>query len=321
MNYRKIKLIAVLVLLSPSGWAETKPTVTRKPVSKATAARSSSYVVRPSSQTVKRREAVLAMGQGADVSKAGQQLMAALSDKDAMSRALAARELGTLKYGPALESLSGLLKTDTSAEVREAAALSLKQLGNRKALPALAAAVSDPVPAVRVTALTSMGYFRDPSVRAQVEAACQDSSTDVKRTAVFVLGRLEDPQSVPVAEAMLKDTDASVRAVAAQTLGDLRAASAKPALTALLQDANKSVQISAARSLLKLGDSAGFEKAKAYALDEDLTVRLLAIDALGWSRDRQAGTMLADLLNQVPPNSRVAVQEAINRQEQLRKQK
>ncbi len=297
-------------------WAETRTTATPKPAPQT--APKASYIVRPSTQTIKRREAVVGMWD--DASK-GPQLLEALSDKDVVTRAAAARGLGTIKFSGAREKLISVLGADSSAEVREAAALSLQQLNDPSVTPALTKAIADPVTSVRTTALMGIGHYRDRSARIQVEAAAKDSSPDIRRTALYTLSRLGDVQSAPVVEEMLKDPDYSVKAMAAQTLGDIRATGSKAALTGLLQDASKPVQISAARSLLKLGDSAGFEKAKAYALDDDMTVRLLAIDALGWSKDPEAGKVLADILDKVPANNRHAVQESQTRHERLRKQK
>jgi HEAT repeat protein len=286
-------------------WAEAKP--------------KDNYSVRPSSQTIKRREAALALGQAKDAAQAGPQLLEALSDKDPMTRSLAVQSLGSLKYAAAKSKLAELLTTDPSTEVREAAAVSLRQLGDPQVVGALGKAVNDPAPNVRVTALMGLSYYRDAKVRPVVEAATKDKSVEVRRTAIYVLGRLGDPAAVPVVRTLLKDADSTVRAGAAQSLGELHAMDAKADLSPLLKDPEKTVQASTARALLMLGDSAGFETAKALSNDENLTVRLLAIDALGWSKDPAAEVQLQSLLAEAPANSRTAVREALTRTQQLRK--
>jgi HEAT repeat protein len=297
---------------------KTAPKVAPKSVVKSAPL---SYAVRPSSQTVKRREAVLALSYEKDVSQVGPKLVEALADKDPMSRTLAVQGIGNLKYGAAREKVSHVLATDPSVEAREAAAVTLRQLGDVQAVGALAKAVSDTSPNVRTTALAGLAYYRDRSALPQVEAACKDEVAGVRRTALYAIGRMEATSSEPVVQALLKDSDAAVRALAAQTLGEIRATSSTGALKDLLSASEKSVQVSAARSLLKLGDSSGLETAKALSRDEDITVRLLAIDALGWSKDKAAGKELETLLTKVPDNSRIAVQEALTRHQQLRKQK
>lgn len=321
MNHQKLVLIALLALTSGLMGADspTLPPVRKKPAvrPRTTAA----YVVRPSSTTVKRREAVLSMSQNPDSEVAGNRLIAALDDQDSVSRALAVRELGRLKHRAALGRLTTILKTDAVTDVREAAAASLKQLDNPKAVPALSGALSDSSPAVRVTALMGLAHFRELGSRRAIEAACQDASADVRRTALFALGRLESPASTSAVEPLLKDPEASVRAVASQTLAELHVSTVTASLSGMLQDPSRAVQVSAARSLLKLGDASGFETAKVAVRDEDFAVRLLAIDALGWSRQPEAGTILSELAQNPPVNSLVAVKEALARHERLRKQK
>ncbi len=277
------------------------------------------FVVRPSSQTVKRRESALALGQAKDASQAGPGLLQALNDKDSMTRSLAVQGLGNLKYASARPRLAEILATDPSEDVREAAAVSLRQIGDPKAVDDLAKAINDKSVNVRVTVLTGIGYYRDAKARPQVEAACKDKSVEVRRTAVYVLARLEDPKAVAVVQELAKDPDASVRAAAAQTLAALHATDSKSILAGLLKDPDHAVQASAARSLLMLRDASGLETANSLVLDPNIAVRLLAIDALGWSPDPTAGTRLTSLLTEAPADSRIAVQEALARHQQLRK--
>lgn len=276
------------------------------------------YLVRPSSKTVQRREAVMALGQSKDAS-AGIKLVEALKDKDPMTRSLAAEGLGSLRYAAALPNLAKVLAGDPFPQVRQAAATSLQQIGGSSAVNALGQAMGDADPHVRLVALNGLGRSRDPSTRPLIETACQDKAVEIRRTAVFFLGRLEDPAAVPTVESLLKDPDAAVRAGAAQALGELHAAGSKAVLTPLLTDPDHAIRASAARSLLMLGDNSGFEVAKALDHDPDLGTRLIAIDALGWSKDPDAETELQALLTQTPAVSRPATQAALMRARQLRK--
>jgi len=277
-----------------------------------------SYLVHPSSQTVHRREAVLALGQTEDP-QAGSKLLEALSDKDPMTRSLAAQRLGALKIASSRSALARVLATDSQEQVRQAAAFSLRQIEDPGATDALGKALKDSSPNVRILALTGLGHYKDASKGRLVEAMCQDKSVEVRRTAVFVLGRLEDRASVPTLEQLLKtDPDGAVRAGAAQALGDLRATESKEALRSLLKDPAKVVQASAARSLMMLGDGSAFEAARALDNDPDQTVRIVAIDALGWSKDPAAEAELQALLTQASQNSRPAIEGALMRTKQLR---
>jgi HEAT repeat protein len=306
MRNRIFWSFGLLVGLAGALWADPKP----KP--------KESYIVRPSSQTVKRRESALSLGQSKDAS-AGPALLQALEDRDSMTRALAVRSLGKLKYVPARSKLSALLATDPSDQVREASALALRQIGDPKAVTALLKALSDTSTNVRVTALAGLAQYKDTKARPGIEAACHDKAVQVRRTAVYVLGRLEDPKAIPVVLGLTKDLDASVRAGAAQSLGALHAEDSKDALRDLLKDPDNAVQASAAHSLAMLGDSTGFEKAKELVQDPNLAVRILAIDTLGWSEDPSAESALQTLLTEAPADTRPAVQEALMRNQQLRK--
>jgi len=278
------------------------------------------YGVWPSSATVKRRQAAQAIAQDTDPAQAGAKFLEMAKDKDAMTRALAAESIGNLKFAPARGKLEELLLGDPNEQVREAAAVSLRQIADPAAVEALGKALNDVSPNVRVTALSGIAFYRDTNARPLVEAACKDKAAEVRRTAVYVLGRLDDPQAVPVVKGLLNDVDLGVRAGAAQTLGTLHAVDSKEALTALLKDPEKPVQASAALSLAILGDSSGTEAAKGLVQDPDIAVRLLAIDALGWSKDPSAGRLLESLLTTSPADTRAAVRGALARHQQMRKQ-
>jgi HEAT repeat protein len=252
---------------------------------------------------------------------AGSKLLAALSDKDPMTRALAAQNLGRLKMASSMGALAHVLATDKQEEVRQAAAVSLRQINVPDAVDALGKALKDASPNVRVTALSGLAHYKDARSAPLVEAVCKDSSVEVRRTAVFVLGRLEDRASVPILEQLIRnDVDTSVRAEAAQTLGDFHSTGSMDALKPLLKDPAKIVQVSAAHSLMMMGDNSPFEVVKALDNDPDLSVRLVAIDSLGWSKDPAAETELQDLLTRTSQDSRPAIEAAMARAKQLRNQ-
>src|ERR1700690_638255 len=77
------------------------------------------FAVHPSSQTVKRRQSALALGQSKDAAQAGPALLQALQDKDPMTRSLAVQGLGNLKYGAANAPLAQVLASDSNDEVRQ----------------------------------------------------------------------------------------------------------------------------------------------------------------------------------------------------------
>ncbi|NHJ33289.1 MAG: hypothetical protein FK732_10520 [Asgard group archaeon] len=80
-----------------------------------------------------RANAAMSLGQLNDV-KAVQPLISALSDKDAFVRGMIIYSLGLLKAIEALDPLIMILQTDPDKEARMAAADSLAQIGNEKAM-------------------------------------------------------------------------------------------------------------------------------------------------------------------------------------------
>jgi len=97
MRSRIFRIFGLLMGLTGVLWADAKP--------------KEAYTVRPSSQTVKRRESALSLGQSKDAAQAGPALFQALDDKDAMTRALAVRSLGNLKYAPSRSRLGELFSS------------------------------------------------------------------------------------------------------------------------------------------------------------------------------------------------------------------
>src|SRR5438309_2269255 len=122
----------------------------------------------PPGPVVARRQAAFALGQSKDPSQAGPKLLAALDDKDDMTREIAARSLGNLKYAPASARLGAVLAGDHNDVVRQAAAVSLRLIGDPQAVPALSRALRDPSVIVRVTALAGIAHYKDVKARPAV---------------------------------------------------------------------------------------------------------------------------------------------------------
>ena len=130
------------------------------------------YLVRPSSETVQRRQSVLALAQSRDVQSASK-LLEAISDKDPMTRTLAVQGLGTLKVAAAVAPLSGLLASDPYPEVRQAAASSLRQIGDPGA----------------VVAIDALGWSKDPAAEAELQSLLAQSPADSRPAVEEALAR------------------------------------------------------------------------------------------------------------------------------------
>jgi HEAT repeat protein len=133
--------------------------------------------------------------------------------------------LGAVRQGAApaaVRRIEALLLECDRADVREAAAAALGQLGDPASADALMAGLSDPAENVR--------WF-----------------------AIEGLGKLGATQAVPrIAEMLAEDESRIVRAVAAATLGDLGQPAAIPPLRAALQDPQQRVRENAVAALKAL---------------------------------------------------------------------
>lgn len=148
------------------------------------------------------------------------------AQRSALRRVKLAKALGKLGDPQAVESLSWVVSTDPSFEVRCMAVIALGQIGD----PAGA-------PAVR----------REASARSAQE----------QMWAIQALGRMRDHDSVPLLIDRLHSTDRTVRVFAASALGDIGDRAATVPLIEALGDPH--VRRAAAGALARLGDPRALE--------------------------------------------------------------
>ena len=118
--------------------------------------------------------------------------------------------------------------------VRQYLTLVLGKLGDKRAVPVVVDALSDPVVENRIYALIALAELHDPSSVPAVIRATKDDDKDVRTTAVYALGELRDPRALPVLQAGLDDPTADIRfnsALALSRFGDPKAA---PVLRAMM---------------------------------------------------------------------------------------
>jgi HEAT repeat protein len=156
---------------------------------------------------------------GQDVSK----LLAALEKEKgkrlALRRFRLVKALGAAEDPRAVGSLSRLLRTDRSAEVRAAAVVALGRIGDPSASPAVKGALGDPEN--RWWAIRGLGLLRD---RSSVQWFIGYLSSSYPLTREFVadaLGDIGDRAAVPTLIDALEDPKASVRQAAAVALAKI----------------------------------------------------------------------------------------------------
>jgi HEAT repeat protein len=108
-----------------------------------------------------------------------------------------------------------ILMLDKSREpvalVRATAAVGLRVLGDKRAVPALVTACSDAEPIVRADAVRTLGDLGGPpEVAALASMARRDPDSNVRLEAVYAIHRIGGEDAIPIFIAALNDSDESV---------------------------------------------------------------------------------------------------------------
>jgi HEAT repeat protein/beta-lactamase regulating signal transducer with metallopeptidase domain len=208
-------------------------------------------------------------------------LIETLADANASVRVAAAKSLAQLGDPRAIAALSRALREDTDPRVREAAAEALGDIEDVRAVPALIAALgTEKVSSVREKIVGALGNLKDPSAAAGIAAAAKDQSVAVRREVAQALGNLEDRAAAGTLIEMTRDDDAEVRHNAAEALGNIKAEGALDALSALTRDSNSDVREQAISALADLEDIRAEPAIVAALKDPVVDVRREAADAL-----------------------------------------
>jgi len=183
---------------------------------------------------------------------------------------------------------------DENAGVRRAAAQSLGQLGDIRAVPPLIAVLADSDGEVRSAAVDALADLEDPRAIGPIAGLLKDPVTDVKRNALGALSHWE--QGVPTAPvvALLDDGDADVRHQAVDLLEHLHARSAGSAIARLIHDPSADVRTAVVQALGNLREQSGIAAITEALSDPNAAVRQAALGALN---DLRAPIAEATLLN------------------------
>ena len=136
---------------------------------------------------------------------------AALSDRDAAVRAMAAWALGQLEVPEAIPALGKALDDD-SVLVRRRAAWALGEIEDEAALAPLERALRDREPERATDRRVGHGRDRERQGGADAADGAGRRRLGTRRTAIWALGGIEDASAVDVLAPLVKDGDARVRA-------------------------------------------------------------------------------------------------------------
>lgn len=133
-----------------------------------------------------REAAVKALGEiGSDAEEAVPALIEAVDDDYLAWEAVNA--LGRIGGESALRALSEALLSDEDMGVRMRAAMALRRIGDRDAVPALIKALADEDEYVRVSAAAALGEIGDQTASPALEVALGDVSDIVRQAATRAL--------------------------------------------------------------------------------------------------------------------------------------
>ncbi len=179
--------------------------------------------------------------------------------------------------------LDRLSQSDSTA-ARNAADV-LGELHNPSSVPALGAALSNPIfsPDARAAMAQALGTIGRAACATPLTAALADQEPAVRAAALVALRSIPGFRDAAGAAPLVADPDQTVRAEAAVTLGTFRDASAAAALVPALNDPSANVRKKAAWALGQIrapSSVAGAALSSAAANDSSAAVRSLAHAAL-----------------------------------------
>jgi HEAT repeat protein len=173
-----------------------------------------------------------------------------------------------------------------SLKARNAADV-LGEFSNPQAIPALGAALSNPLfdPPARAAMARALGAIRRPAASVPLQNALGDGEPVVRAAALFALRKVDGFNNAAAATPLLGDPDQEVRVQAIFTVAQLRGPTAAAPLVQLLRtDPSPAVRKRAAWALGEIHAPAGAAAAalgEAASTDPSPVVRSLAAAALG----------------------------------------
>ncbi len=161
----------------------------------------------------------------------------------------------------------------------------IARLGSAGDVPAVAAFLADPSPAVEEAARQCLVGMRDPKVPEALAEAMKTTSPSERAGLLRVLAERQEPAATEAIEAATKDPSPEVRLSALRLLGRLASAEAEEALRTIAQTGSASARADAAEACLLIGDArwktaqdgplAAYAQALDLATNEELRNRAL----------------------------------------------
>jgi len=198
-----------------------------------------------------------------------------------------------------VETLATVADEDADGDVRAAAIDALGRLGDEAIerylaetvetttdgaawvrSEALAATLEEPVPELRIAAVTLLGRVGDAAAVPAVVDRLADEDHRVRERAARACGRLGDPRAVTPLLERADDDVAAVRREVATALGSIGGDAAASGLSTMVDDPGSGVRRAAVTALGEVGDPSTVQTVTGALGDEDERVRRAAVYAL-----------------------------------------
>ncbi len=258
----------------------------------------------------KAAEALLELPQSA----ARRLLPRALADADPHVRMAAAEAAIRVRFEPASQVVRGWL-SDREARVRQVAAQVLGVFSpDREAVAGLGRALADPEVDVRLAAAQALGSTRLPEATLALLGHLDDSNPQVQVAVISALERLRDPRSIMPLVGKIQDTRSIVRRAVARALGTLGGPRVVSGLVLALRDSDPLVRVAAVVALGRSGASEAVDAlASVLEQDDDITVRVTAVEALGMHRNERTARLVIGTLDSNRAELRTQAQQTLVR--------
>jgi len=215
---------------------------------------------------------------------AQQELLAHLDDPSWRVRSAAAERLAQAEPAEIVPALIAALVAADTAGGRNAAALTLVQIG-APALPGLVAALADRDRELRNAAVDTLGQLGDRRAVASLAGRLWDDDANLRAAAAEALGKLGGAEAVAALERALASPDSTLRHAAVDALAHLRAPLPAGVLRELARD--PALRRAALRLAGASDDPAALEILTAGLAESSRSLRQAALAGLGHQRLRR----------------------------------
>ncbi len=238
-------------------------------------------------------------------------LIEQLRAEDLETRQAAAVALGRIGDRRATQALVGVLR---DAELAVPVAGALARIGDRTAFEPLLELLGTPDAATRQAAVAALNSIGHPDMPPRIATLLENPDPLVRESALRIAGYFGYPECLERVLDCCHDASEAVRRTAIESVAFFEHARVVPALVDALERDTPAVRAAAAAALGRV-EGAGVAGALTGALhDADPWVRYLAVRSLGTMGDPSVGSEVLDLLRNDPaPHVRLAAIEVLGR--------